>query len=453
MFDSKLDLPSPAMGISPPREASAGALAWFGLAVLVIVAFFANIDRQILVLLTEPIRQDFGLSDLQIGLLQGAGIALFAGAAALPIGWVADRVDRRLVLAVCILVWSAATATCGLTTGFWQLFIASIGLGIGEAGLMPIIYGMIPDLFPARQRVLANSVFALVNLLGAGAGMALGGALLQGVTTMHGTLPSALASFSPWRLAFFAVAIPAPLLVILVAMIRPKHGDPSRHQHAAGQVATSPLTARVYFRREWTMMAKFFGAIALVNMAFAGITAWMPIVAVRNFGAAPAAAGGGLGAAASIGSIVGCILGWLIARRIGPRFGVLAPMRVCEWGALAAGVVSLLYLTAGSVTFVYGLFGLQFTCVVAGMVLFPAIMQSICPAHLRSRVAAIGVLTTIVVQAGSPVFIGVMSDHLHAVNHGLLLTIIGVALVGFLSACVLMRAAGKGVRDAIERYA
>ena len=110
MFDSKLDLPSPALGISAPREASAGALAWFGLAVLVIVAFFANIDRQILVLLTEPIRQDFGLSDLQIGLLQGAGIALFAGAAALPIGWVADRVDRRLVLAVCILVWSAATA-------------------------------------------------------------------------------------------------------------------------------------------------------------------------------------------------------------------------------------------------------------------------------------------------------------------------------------------------------
>ncbi|MGM3275554.1 MFS transporter [Ralstonia sp. 24A2] len=453
MFDSKLDLPSPALGISAPREASAGALAWFGLAVLVIVAFFANIDRQILVLLTEPIRQDFGLSDLQIGLLQGAGIALFAGAAALPIGWVADRVDRRLVLAVCILVWSAATATCGLTTGFWQLFIASIGLGIGEAGLMPIIYGMIPDLFPARQRVLANSVFALVNLLGAGAGMALGGALLQGVTTMHGTLPSALASFSPWRLAFFAVAIPAPLLVVLVAMIRPKHGDPGRHLHAAGQVATSPLTARVYFQREWTMMAKFFGAIALINMAFAGITTWMPIVAVRNFGAAPAAAGGGLGAAASIGSIVGCILGWLIARRIGPRFGVLAPMRVCEWGAFAAGVVSLLYLTAGSVTFVYGLFGLQFTCVVAGMVLFPAIMQSICPAHLRSRVAAIGVLTTIVVQAGSPVFIGVMSDHLHAINHGLLLTIIGVALVGFFSACVLMRAAGKGVRDAIERYA
>jgi hypothetical protein len=87
------------------------------------------------------------------------------------------------------------------------------------------------------------------------------------------------------------------------------------------------------------------------------------------------------------------------------------------------------------------------------MVLFPTIMQNICPAHLRSRVAAIGVLTSIVVQSGSPVFIGFMSDRLHAISQGLLCSIVGVAAFGFFAACILMRAAGRGVREAIERYA
>jgi predicted MFS family arabinose efflux permease len=453
MFDSNFDLPAPAPAKIPPSDSRAGPLAWFSLAILVIVAFFAFVDRQMLILLTEPIRHDFGLTDTQIGLMQGAGIALFAGVASLPIGWVADRVDRRVVLTVCVLVWSAATAICGMTTHFWQLFIATVGLGIGEAGLVPVIYGLIPDVFPARQRVLANSIFALANLLGAGAGMALGGALMHGIAAVHSALPAGFADLAPWRLAFFAVALPAPLLVVLVLLIRPgQHSDAA--QSASHRRSSTPLpSAPVYFRREATMMLKFFGAIGLVNLAFAGVATWMPVVAVRTFGATPAEAGGGMGVAAMAGGIAGCVLGGLIASRMRARFGVLAPLRVCECGALAAGGLSFFYLVAGSVTPVYALYGAQLACMVAGMVLFPTIMQTICPAHLRSRVAAIGALTSIVVQSGSPVFIGFMSDRLHALNQGLLCAIVGVAAFGFFAACLLMRAAGRGVREAIERYA
>lgn len=329
MFDSNTERPRYAPTSS--RERYAGIGAWLGLLALVLVTFFANVDRQMLVLLAELIRTEFGLADIQVGLLQGAGIALFAGAAAIPIGWLADRVDRRAVLVLCILLWSAATAACGFATGFWTLFIASIGLGIGEAGLMPIIYGLLPDLFPARQRILANSVFALVNLLSAGAGMALGGLLIQGIDTMHGVLPFGLGNASTWRIAFFAVAIPAPLLVLIVAMIRPRYAH-SDTQRSTGNVPVPGLAAGEYFRREMPMMIRFFGAIALINMAFAGITTWMPVVAVRFFGATPATAGAGLGSAAMTGSVIGCALGWLLARRLSSRLGVLAPLRVCEWG-------------------------------------------------------------------------------------------------------------------------
>lgn len=450
MFDSNTEIPPYAR--TARREMSAGVGAWLGLFALVVVTFFANVDRQMLVLLAELIRAEFGLADIQVGLLQGAGIALFAGAAAIPIGWLADRVDRRVILALCILLWSAATAACGLATGFWTLFIASIGLGIGEAGLMPIIYGLLPDLFPARQRILANSVFALVNLLSAGAGMALGGLLIQGIDTMHGVLPFHLGSVSTWRIAFFAVAVPAPLLVLIVALIRPRYAH-SDVQGATDNALAPGLAAREYFRREMPMMIRFFGAIALVNMAFAGITSWMPVVAVRFFGATPAAAGAGLGGAAMIGSVIGCGLGWLLARRLGTRLGVLAPLRVCEWGALGACVVSLGYLIAPSVSYVYVLFGAQFMCVVAGMIMFPGLMQSICPPYLRSRVAAIGVLATVLMQSGSPVAIGLMSDHLHGTASGLIWAIVAVALSGFVLARFLMRSAANAVRLAIERYA
>jgi len=457
MSDIKLDLPSSQASQSPPSDSPAGALAWFGLAVLMVVAFFAFVDRQMLILLTEPIRHDFGLTDTQIGLIQGAGMALFAGIGSLPIGWVADRVDRRLVLAVCVLVWSVATASCGVTHNFWQLFIATVGMGIGEAGLVPVIYGLIPDLFAPRQRVLANAIFTLANLLGAGAGMALGGALMHGITTAHGTLPALLTGFAPWRLAFFAIALPTPVLIILVALIRPgQHGNANS---SVGDSATlrrsaAPLpSAQVYFRRETMMMVKFFGAIALMNLSFGGVATWMPIVAVRTFGATPAEAGGGMGVAAIAGGVLGCLLGALSTRIFRARFGVLTPLRICECGALLAGALSFGYLTVNAVTPVYALYGLQLACMVAGMVLFPTIMQEICPAHLRSRVAAIGVLTTVIVQAGSSVFIGLMSDRLHAFNQGLLWSIVGVAAFGFFAACILMRAAGHGVGEAIKRYA
>ncbi|MGR9579824.1 MFS transporter [Pandoraea sputorum] len=459
MLETNTDTPDmPDMPGTPGYAARAhharyaGVGAWLGLLALVVVTFFANVDRQMLVLLAELIRAEFGLADIQVGLLQGAGIALFAGAAALPIGWLADRMDRRAVLALCILLWSAATAACGLATGFWTLFIASIGLGIGEAGLMPIIYGLLPDLFPARQRILANSVFAMVNLLSAGAGMALGGLLIQGIDTLHGTLPFGLAGTSAWRIAFFAVAVPAPLLVLIVAMIRPRYA----HSDAAsptGETAAPGLAAGEYFRREMPMMLRFFGAIALINMAFAGITSWMPVVAVRFFGATPATAGAGLGSAAMVGSVIGCVLGWLVARRLTARLGVLAPLRVCEWGALGACVVSLGYLIAPSASYVYLLFGAQFMCVVAGMIMFPGLMQSICPPYLRSRVAAIGVLTTVLMQSGSPVAIGLMSDHLHGTATGLIWAIVAISLSGFIVACLLMRNAASAVRLAIERYA
>ncbi len=450
MFNSNVDSSQP-VAETAPHERPASASAWYGLAILVLVAFFAFVDRQIIILLTEPIRHDFALSDTQIGLLQGVGVALFAGVASLPLGWVADRVDRRFVLAACILVWSGATAMCGMATSFPQLLAATIGLGIGEAGLVPVIYGLIPDLFPQRQRVLANSIFAVANLIGNGAGMALGGALMHLIDAMHGSLPPAFALMAPWRLAFIAVALPAPLVALMMGLIRLRRGrtGPAEavHSHHAA------LKARDYFRDEAGTMIKFFGAIGLVNLGFVSVVSWVPVIVVRNFGATPAAAGGGMGAAAIAGSLAGCLIGGVAVRQLRRRYGLLAPLRVCEFGIAAAAALAVLLLLAQTPNQIYAIVAVQVAAIVAGTVLFPTIMQDISPAHLRSRVAAIGVLVSVVVQSCSPVLIGLFSDHLSGVANGLLIAVVVMANIGFLLATALMYASERAVRRAVECYA
>lgn len=195
--------------VAPPRPAASRAiavLAGYGLLVLIAASIFSALGKQNLVLLAEPMRHSLALSDTRLGLLEGIGITLFAGVAAVPLGWLADRYGRRVLLAACMLVWTAATAACGLAHDFAALFVAAMGLGIAEAGLAPIAYGLIPEIVSERRRVLANGVFTLAGILGAGLGMALSGALVAALDNLRPLLPAAMQGMETWRLAFLFVA-------------------------------------------------------------------------------------------------------------------------------------------------------------------------------------------------------------------------------------------------------
>jgi MFS family permease len=134
------------------------ASSWVALVILSMAAWYAVIDKQVLILLAQPLRTDLGLSDTQIGGLQGAGAALFTAIAVVPLGWVSDRIDRRIVLAACVLVWSVAAAACAWATGYWSLLACVAFLAAGEAGLTPTVSAIVPDLVPERQRMTANFV-------------------------------------------------------------------------------------------------------------------------------------------------------------------------------------------------------------------------------------------------------------------------------------------------------
>ena len=130
----------------------------YALSVLVVVYTFNFIDRQILSILLEPIKQDLGLSDSALGMLTGFAFALFYATLGIPIARFADRGNRRNLIALALTIWSGMTALSGLAQNFWHLLLARIGVGVGEAGCSPPAHSMIADYFPAENRATALGI-------------------------------------------------------------------------------------------------------------------------------------------------------------------------------------------------------------------------------------------------------------------------------------------------------
>jgi len=280
----------PPRFVSPPASTSTvclpptsgtrmkvGVIAWYGLLVLIIASVFGSMDRQILVLLGEPMRRSMHMSDTGFGLLQGAGITLFAGAAAVPLGWLADRFGRRAVLAMCVLIWSMATAACGFAQDFTTLFAAAAGLGLGEAGLTPIVFGLIPDIMPEHRRALANSIYSLAGALGGGLGMAASGGLVHSMDAIRPLLPSTLQGFEVWRLAFLAVAMPGPVVALLILLIRMHPRRASQQVLGAGRGAyQSQHDMSSYLRTHRNTLVSIFVGIGLASLGLAATGIWLP---------------------------------------------------------------------------------------------------------------------------------------------------------------------------------
>jgi len=132
---------------------------WYILIILTLVYALNHVDRQVMVILSEPIKQEFGLSDTQLGLLTGFLFAAFYATLGIPFAAWADRGNRRNIIALALTIWSGMTALSGFANNFWQLALARMGVGIGEAGGTPPATAMIADIFPPKRRALALGIY------------------------------------------------------------------------------------------------------------------------------------------------------------------------------------------------------------------------------------------------------------------------------------------------------
>lgn len=443
--------PDAASAAAPGTARKAPASAWYALAVLVIATVLGSIDKVILTLLTEPMRIALSLSDTQLGLLQGAGIVLFTGIATLPLGWLSDRYDRRVVLAACVLLWSAATAMRGTAMDYGVLFIASIGLGVGEAGLGPITNSMIPDLFPRAQRVLANAVFALSAIFGSALGALLGGTVVHLTDDLRHWLPASMQQLEAWRLTFFVMAsagIPVTLLVLSIR--RTRRGGAQPVSVAAGAMpaaaaddvddAVSTISFRDHLRQHWRTFAGLVIGAGLASIGMSSIGTWLPIMAARQYGVTPAQMGQGMGIAFLCGTVIGGLLGVAAMRYVQPRMGPAAALRIIMLGNLTAALLSSLLLFTRSATDAFTLLALLVVPLISGAVLLPNVLQDAAPPHLRARTIALLSVAGLPFGVVGPLVVGMLSDALKSVPNGLAVAIVATTLIGGVMGAMVLRA-------------
>ena len=364
------------------------------LGVLVVVYVFNFIDRQILAILAPSIKDDLGLSDTQIGALSGVAFGIFYATLGIPIARLADRYSRVNIISICLAIWSLMTALSGLATNFWQLLIARIGVGIGEAGGSPPSHSLLADYFAPQKRATALGIYALGIPIGILFGNLAGGWINE---------------FFGWRYAFFVVGVPDILLAIVMKLSvkEPPRGYSEGKPPEVNQVPFIDVVKTMWGFRSFRQMSIGAGTQAFVGY---GAIAWMPSFLVRSHDMSSGEVGTALGLIIGILGGLGTFLGGIIGDRLGARdmkFYMLVP----AFGFLIA------------VPFGFGVFivdnlylALAFYCIPAFMVnLYTGptfgMTQSLAPLAMRAAASALLLfIINIIGLVFGPTTVGFLSD-------------------------------------------
>lgn len=270
-----------ASGAWPPRRQARWALTLLFLAYIL-----SFIDRIVLSILIRPISAQLHLNDMQFALVGGVAFALFYVTVGLPIGWLADRMSRRLIVSVGIALWSLCTIGSGLATSFGTLFAMRVGVGVGEAALAPAAYSLIADFFPPESRGRAVAFYTLGASIGSAIAY-LGGGELIGFAARHGmiTLPL-LGVLAPWRFTFVAAGLPGLAIAALALTMR----EPPRRSRT-GDAAERPSGFPGFLKAHRRVSLAYILGYSFINLPFAGFLLWGPALFDRVHGMEPAALG------------------------------------------------------------------------------------------------------------------------------------------------------------------
>ena len=366
----------------------------FVLVMLTIVYAFNFIDRQILVILQEPIKADMGLSDAQLGLLSGFSFALIYVTAGIPIAYWADRGNRRNIVSLALAVWSGMTALSGFVQNYGQLLAARIGVGLGEAGGSPPSHSMISDYFPPEQRGRALSFYSMGIYIGILFGFAFGGMIAE--------------AFG-WRMAFLVVGIPG---VIFAVVLRLTVQEPIRGRwDTAAETAQRPSFAETMAVLK-QLPSFWYIAFGCSLMAFVGygVGNFFPSFLIRNHGLSIGQVGMVLALVSGIGGAAGTYLGGYLGDRFGardPRWYLWVPM----YGGLIAFGPYLYVLLTDNTTHL--LIILIFTNILTALYLGPSIAMShaLVPPSMRALTSAILFFVLNMIGLGlGPFLTGLTSD-------------------------------------------
>lgn len=365
-----------------------------------LVATFNFADRAVFAVAAQQIKGELGLSDLQLGILQGIAFALLYAGLGVPIGRLAERTSRVRIVAGAIFVWSAMTMACGTVGNFAHLLLCRMGVGMGEAGSQPATASLVSDLFPRDRRA---SVMGLI-LLGSPAGAFLGAAGGGWVASHWG-----------WRAAFVAMGLPGIVIgaIVLLVLREPRRGLADGAPPTPRPAPDFPAFLREVGRKPALMFVLAGGALAGFGMS--AVSQFLAIFLARVYDLPPLSAGTLYGTISALSLTGGLLIGsfgtdWLSRRGDGrwPAWGAAIGLFVAPfvyWAAFSAGSARL----GTALLILSGCFLLLYYGPTMGMI------QNMLEPRMRATGAAVfGMLYTLIGYGGGPTFVGWMSDRFAA---------------------------------------
>ena len=394
--------------------------AWLVLAIMLGVYTYSFVDRQILGLLVEPIKSQLHISDTQLGILQGTSYALFYSLLGIPIGLLTDRYNRRNIIVAGLLLWSAATALCGLAESFWEFFVTRAAVGIGEACLAPAAFSILSDYFRPQLRGRAFTVYTSGVYVGAGLAFVVGSrALLLGQPGAEFLRHLGLAT-APWQSVFILIGLAGVVLSPVLLFVR----EPLRHERSAHSLASLGLRAAMsFFRQRMDFLLPFVAALSCVAISNNAFFAWTPVMLQRIHGWQIQNAGYVFGSLLMVFGPVGMITAGVLVDARGSsdpkRFAVL----LAATGVAAVIPFALIAgFSRGSSGSLIGLGGLAF-CMSIPITMAPFVIQALMPNQFRGIAISVYVLIVNLTGLGvGPTTAGFISDrllHEHSIGHAL----------------------------------
>ena len=366
--------------------------------ILVVVYTFNFIDRQIVGILAVPIKADLGLSDTQLGLMGGLAFALFYTGLGIPVAMLADRWNRTWIMTAALTIWSAMTAVCGLAQNFWQLFVARLGVGVGEAGGVTPAYSLISDYFPSHQRARALSVYSFGIPIGSALGILFGGYI---------------ASKIDWRFAFIAVGLAGIVVapIFKLSVVEPERGRYDKHKPGMPAPTLGTIVRKLLQKPSFWLIS--LGASSSSMMGY-GLFFWLPSFFVRSFGLELFEASVFYGSILLIGGIAGTWLGGVLADKRGAENrGMYVTIPAIAFPATVPFYIVAILSPNLTVVFVAMLVPTGLGLAWLGPVL--SAIQHIVPPTMRATASAIFLFINNLIGIGlGTVALGIISDNLEA---------------------------------------
>jgi len=430
---------------------------WYAVGILAAAQAFSGLDRSILNILVQPIKQDIGASDAQMGLLLGFAFAIFYTTMALPMGRLADSRTRRNIIAVGMTFWCFATAACGLASNYVGLFLARMGVGVGEAALNPAALSLISDYFPPKKRAGPFSTFLSSHAIGSALALFAGGWVLQYFAThdpqiyipFHGLLRG-------WQAAFLLAALPGFVVAALVLTLKEPTRKSLKATNAAGDDTQAASTADV-LKHLWTnrgVYVPLFGSIGALMFVEVGRGAWAPTFYLRTFGLSHGQVGMIMGTIALVCPPIAAFLCGTINERLARNRKIGDSMMVTLGAILLLTPFMIVSTLVPTVTMTIALMIPQALLGIFPLVMGPAAIALVAPNRLRGTVTAVYLLSiNFVGYAIGPTFVGWLSDSVFTSEEGVRYSMALVSVIGLPISILLMLMAIRTINRVVSDVA